>query len=133
MDARGELDAAHRVSAAPREFDHYTFVLLRRPTDAPNLAEAELDRLQEEHLAYLASLRAEGLLVAGPFREQEDESLRGMCLFRRPIDEVRALLERDPSVRAGRMRPDVFTWLTAKGALGFPLTLDRSETTTTRD
>ena len=121
------------MSAAAREFDHYTFVLLRRPDDAPDLAEAELDRLQEEHLGYLASLRAEGLLVAGPFREQEDESLRGMCLVSRPIDEVRALLDRDPSVLAGRMRPDVFTWLTAKGALGFPLTLDRSETTTTRD
>lgn len=115
------------MTAAPREFDRYTFVLLRRPSDAPDLPEPELDRLQEEHLEYLASLRADGLLVAGPFREQEDDSLRGLCLFRRPIDEVRALMERDPSVRAGRMRPDVFTWLTAKGALEFPLRLGASE------
>ena len=114
------------MSAAPREFDRYTFVLLRRPSDAPDLPEPELDRLQEAHLEYLASLRAEGLLVAGPFREQQDESLRGMCLFRRTVDEVRALMERDPSVRAGRMRPDVFTWLTAKGTLEFPLRLDGS-------
>jgi uncharacterized protein len=108
------------VSAAPREFDHYTLVLLRRPRDAPVLPEAELDRLQEEHLRYLASLRPEGLLVAGPFRDQNDESLRGLCLFRRPVDEVQELMERDPSVQAGRMRPDVFTWMTAKGALAFP-------------
>jgi hypothetical protein len=53
------------VSAAPREFDHYTFVLLRRPSDAPTLRDADLDRLQEEHLRYLASLREEGMLVAG--------------------------------------------------------------------
>jgi uncharacterized protein YciI len=115
------------VSAAPREFGRYTFVLLRRPSDVPDPPEAELDRLQEEHLQYLASFRADGLLVAGPFRDQADDSVRGLCLFRRPIDEVRALMERDPSARAGHMRPDVFTWLTAKGALEFPLTLDRSE------
>jgi uncharacterized protein len=114
------------VSAAPAEFDHYTFVLLRRPSDAPDLPEAELDRLQEAHLEHLASLRSEGLLVAGPFREQEDESLRGMCLFRRPAEEVRRLMEVDPAVRAGRMRADVFTWLTRKGALDFPLTLGAS-------
>jgi uncharacterized protein len=108
------------VTAAPREFDRYTFVLLRRPSDAPDLPEAELDRLQEEHLAHLAALRAEGLLVAGPFREQEDESLRGMCLFRRPAGEVRRLMADDPAVRAGRMRADVFTWLTPKGTLAFP-------------
>ncbi len=110
------------MSAAPAEFDHYTFVLLRRPSDAPDLPEAELDRLQEEHLRYLASLRAEGLLVAGPFRDQNDDSLRGLCLFRRPVEEVQRLMDRDPSVRAGRMRADVFTWMPAKGALAFPLT-----------
>ena len=102
---------------APTEFDRYSLVLLRRPPGAPNLPEEELDRLQEEHLAYLASLREHGLLVAGPFRDQEDESFRGLCLFARPTDETRALMERDPSVRAGRMRPQVVTWLTRKGAL----------------
>ncbi|MDQ2983625.1 MAG: YciI family protein [Actinomycetota bacterium] len=103
--------------SAPREFDHYALVLLRRPSDAPDLPEAELDRLQEEHLAYLASLRDRGLLVAGPFRDQPDEALRGMCLFRLSLDEARVLMEQDPAVRAGRLAVDVLTWLTAKGAL----------------
>jgi uncharacterized protein YciI len=103
--------------SAPTEFDRYTLVLLRRPSDAPKLPDAELDRLQEEHLAYLASLREHGLLVAGPFRDQDDESFRGMCLFDRTIEETEALMADDPSVRAGRMRPQVLTWLTRKGAL----------------
>jgi uncharacterized protein len=103
--------------SAPREFDRYALVLLRRPSDAPDLPEVELDRLQEEHLAYLTSLREHGLLVAGPFRDQEDESFRGLCLFARTCEEARALMADDPSVRAGRMRPQVMTWLTAKGAL----------------
>ena len=57
------------------------------------------------------------MLVAGPFRDQEDESLRGLCLFARSKDDARALMARDPSVRAGRLRADVMTWLTEKGAL----------------
>jgi uncharacterized protein YciI len=102
---------------APTEFDRYTLVLLRRPSDAPDLPGAELDRLQEAHLAHLDSLREQGLLVSGPFLDQADESLRGMCLFRGPIGEVRELMAADPSVQAGRLRPDALTWLTRKGAL----------------
>ena len=102
---------------APDAFDRYTLVLLRRPSDAPDLPEVELDRLQEQHLAYLASLRDQGLLVAGPFRDQEDESLRGLCLFERTIEEAAELLSRDPAIRAGRMRAELLTWLTRKGAL----------------
>jgi uncharacterized protein YciI len=103
--------------SAPHEFDRYAFVLLRRPSDASDLPEAELDRLQEEHLAHLKSLRDHGLLAAGPFRDQEDESLRGLCIFDRSVEETRELMSRDPSVRAGRLRADVMTWLTAKGSL----------------
>lgn len=103
--------------SAPAEFDRYTLVLLVRPADAPDLPEAELDRLQEEHLAHLASLREHGLLVAGPFLDQPDESLRGMCLFAGSIERARELMGDDPAVRAGRLEPQMLTWLTRKGAL----------------
>ena len=33
------------------EFDSFTLVLLRRPADAPDLPDEELDRIQAEHLA----------------------------------------------------------------------------------
>ena len=96
----------------------HTIVLLRRPADARGLPEAELDRLQAAHLGHLSELRDRGLLaVAGPFIDQEDESLRGLCLFRCGIEEARALMEEDPSVRAGRLYADVLTWLTAPGSL----------------
>jgi uncharacterized protein YciI len=115
------------LSARPKEFDHYALVLLRRPSDAPDLPETELDRLQEEHLAYLASLRSRGLVAAGPYRDQPDESLRGMCLFSLSVDEARALMERDPSVRAGRLAVEPMSWLTPKGALTFAPRLEASE------
>ena len=103
------------------EFDSYTFVLLRRGPRALEFDDAELERLQAAHLAHLDAMREQGaLLVAGPFDDQPDETLRGLCIYRTPLDETRALVEADPSIQAGRMRADVFTWLTQRGALEFP-------------
>ena len=66
----------------PNTFDVYTLVVLRRPADAPDLTEAELDELQDRHLAYRADLSRRGLLAAnGPFDEQTDETDRGMSIF----------------------------------------------------
>ena len=51
----------------PDAFDVFTLVLLRRPDDAPEMQEGELDALQSRHLAYRAKLRRDGVLVAnGP-------------------------------------------------------------------
>lgn len=102
------------------ELESYAFVLLRRPADAPPLPDDELDRLQQQHLAYLDELAAAGKLVgAGPFRDQPDESLRGLCFFRCGVEETAGLMARDPSVRAGRLEPVVMTWLTKRGSVAF--------------
>jgi uncharacterized protein YciI len=85
---------------APTELDRYTLVLLRRPSDAPDIPEAELDRLQEAHLAHLDSLREHGLLVAGPFLEQVGlehvaeqvvVAVPGAAVVERDEEEVRAV------------------------------------------
>jgi uncharacterized protein YciI len=95
-------------------------VLLRRPDRAPELPDEELDRLQAQHLAYLDELAAAGKLCgAGPFRDQPDEALRGLCFYRCGVDEARELAARDPSVRAGRLEAVVMTWLTRKGSVAF--------------
>ena len=66
----------------PDEFDVYTMVLLRRPVDAPEMTEQELDALQSRHLAYRAKLRDDGVVVAnGPFGAQSDPSLRGLSIL----------------------------------------------------
>ena len=59
------------------------------------------------------------LLVAGPFDDQPDETLRGLCIYRTPLEETRALVDADPSIQAGRMQADVFTWYTQRGAVEF--------------
>ena len=102
----------------PPELDSLTLVLLKRPLDATEYPEEDLDRIQEEHLQYLAGLHEQGvLLVYGPFDGQPDERLRGMGLFRSSVDEARALSEKDPAVIAGRIEVDVFTWFYPKGGL----------------
>jgi uncharacterized protein YciI len=105
----------------PDAFDVYTVVVLRRPVDAPDLPDDELDALQTRHLAYRARLVREGLIVAnGPFDEQSDPSYRGMSVF--ACDPARAaeLSDADPSVVAGRLAYDVMQWWVGAGSLAFP-------------
>jgi uncharacterized protein YciI len=102
------------------ELEAYAFVLLRRPAGAPPYPDAELGRIQEEHLAHLATLAAAGKLVgAGPFSDQPDESLRGLCFFATSVEEARGLIARDPAVRAGRLEATVMTWWTERGSVSF--------------
>jgi uncharacterized protein YciI len=105
----------------PDAFDVYTLVLLRRPIDAPELPEAELDALQSRHLAYRAKLRDDGVLIVnGPLGEQSDPSLRGLSIMSCDLEEARRLNDLDPSVQAGRLGYDVFEWWVAAGTLAFP-------------
>jgi uncharacterized protein YciI len=105
----------------PDAFDVYTLVLLRRPVDAPEMPAHELDVLQSRHLAYRATLRSDGVLVAnGPLGEQSDPSLRGLSIMSCDLDEARRLSDLDPSVQAGRLTYDVFEWWVAAGTLAFP-------------
>jgi uncharacterized protein len=100
------------------ELDSYTFVLLKRGPRGLEFDDEELERLQEQHLAHLDAMREQGhLLIAGPFSDQPDESLRGFCLYRTDLEETRRLAESDPSVQAGRMAFDVMTWWTKRGSL----------------
>ena len=100
------------------ELERFSFVLLRRPEDAPDYPQARLEELQQQHLAHLASLHERGvLLLAGPFGDRTDESLRGLCVLALGLDETREFMAEDPSVQAGRMIPDVMSWWTSRGSL----------------
>lgn len=106
----------------PDAFDVFTVVVLRRPADAPEMSDAELDDLQARHLAYRAELGAQGLIVAnGPFDQQTDESWRGMSVFACDPAEAARLSDGDPSVVAGRLAYEVMEWWVRAGSLGFPL------------
>jgi uncharacterized protein YciI len=106
----------------PDAFDVYTIVVLRRPADAPEMSDDELDALQARHLAYRAGLAREGkLVVNGPFDAQSDPTYRGMSIFACDAAEAARLSDADPSVAAGRLAYDVMEWWVRAGSLAFPL------------
>ena len=106
----------------PDAFDVYTLVLLRRPADAPDLPDDELDALQARHLAYRAELKRQGILVAnGPLAEQTDVSMRGLSIFACDLVEAARLSDGDPSVQAGRLAYDLMEWWVAAGTFAFPM------------
>jgi uncharacterized protein YciI len=107
----------------PDAFDVYTVVVLRRPSDAPEMSDEELDALQAGHLGYRAELRRTGVIVVnGPFTDQSDPSFRGMSIFACNAAEAARLSDGDPSVVAGRLAYDVMEWWVGAGTLAFPLT-----------
>ena len=105
----------------PDAFDVFTLVLLRRPADAPQMPDAELDALQARHLAYRAELGRQGVLVVnGPLAEQSDPTLRGLSIFACGLDEAARLSDADPSVQAGRLTYEVMEWWVGAERLAFP-------------
>jgi uncharacterized protein len=100
------------------DMDAFTFVLLRRGPRADEYSDQELEEIQKRHLAFLNAMHEQGhLLLSGPFRDQDDETKRGFCLYRTSAEDTKRLTEQDPALRAGRMSAEVMTWLTRKGAL----------------
>jgi len=96
--------------------------MLRRPAEAPSYDDEALERIQKEHVAYHADLRAAGQVVTnGPVTDQPDESLRGLAFYRTgSLSEARRLAEGDPAVRAGRLAVDVMTWYCPAGTMRQP-------------
>jgi uncharacterized protein YciI len=111
------------------DLESFELVVLRRPTDARTYDEPTLERIQREHLAYLASLRDAGYIVTnGPVLDQPDEAVRGLAFYRTgSLQESRRLAEADPAVRAGRLTVEIMTWWCPAGTMvrqGQPITLD---------
>jgi uncharacterized protein len=104
----------------PDRFDEHTVLWLIRAPDAPELSEEALNALQVEHLTYLRELKRRGVLIAnGPLTEQTDVRMRGMSVYRLPLDEALALARADPMVIAGRLVIEGGRWMTAEGTARF--------------
>jgi uncharacterized protein len=104
------------------ELEAFELVLLRTAENAPAYDEAELARIQAEHLAHHARLRESGQVVTnGPVRDQPDPSLRGLTFYRTgSLEQARQLAEADPAVQAGRLAIEIMTWYCAPGTMSKP-------------
>jgi uncharacterized protein YciI len=109
----------------PPPVDMKTFhivMLMRGPAaqpGAPVMAAADLQKLQEAHLAHITKLAKEGhATIAGPMDGTGD--LRGIIIMKTPTAEAaRALVSEDPSVKAGRLRIEVVSYMTPAAWFSF--------------
>ncbi|TVZ05560.1 hypothetical protein EAS64_13630 [Trebonia kvetii] len=104
------------------DLESFELVLLRRPADAPDYPDEELERIQSEHLAYHDRLRKSGEVATnGPVVGQPDPSLRGLTFYRTgSVERSRQLAEADPAVLAGRLAVDIMTWYCPPGTMSLP-------------
>ena len=111
--------ASAHASAAPIQFDSFILVLLVRAANAPDLPKAELDQLQEGHIANMRRLAAEGkLFKAGPTEDSSGRNVRGILIFKTDsLDQAKEWVATDPSVKAGRLAPEYMKWFVEKGTL----------------
>ena len=118
-ETKPAASASAQASATPFQFDSFILVLLVRPANAPDLPKAELDQLQEGHMANMRRLAAEGkLFKAGPVEDFSGRNVRGIFLMKtESVDEARAWVATDPSVKAGRFAPEFMKWFVEKGSL----------------
>jgi uncharacterized protein YciI len=110
------------AAAAGPQFEQYQLVILRAGDNPQQLPRERVQEIQKQHLAHMEQLAQQGkILVAGPFTDQPDKTMRGMCIYRcGSVDEARQLAEQDPAVVAGRLRVEVLTWNVEKGYMEFP-------------
>jgi len=99
------------------ELDRFELVIFRRPHARAEIPDEQAEQIQSAHLAHLAAMHDAGhMRVAGPFDEQPDEAMRGMCIYRTgSIERTRELAQSDPAVIAGRLAVDVMYWYCPRG------------------
>lgn len=99
-------------------------VVLHEGPRASEYGGAELERLLQEHLEFTVGLVAQGhLLSAGGVVDNDvgPRRLTGIGLSTKSPDEVRRVVEQDPSVKAGLESVKTVTYTFPKGMLAFPL------------
>jgi len=96
----------------------YYFVMLTAGKERDKIKDtAVINKLQQGHMANIERLHDEGkILVAGPFGD--DGNWRGIFIFDCDTkEEVEALLQSDPMIKAGRLGYEVHPWWTGMNSV----------------
>ena len=118
MEVRGPWmirpDALHEAST-PQAMEQYTLALMNRG-EKWNPASPEYQELLKPHRALIGKLTTEGTMaLAGPLRD--DGELKGVFIYSVGAEQAAKLVQEDPLVKAGYLKPELHPWITAKGVL----------------
>jgi uncharacterized protein len=113
--AMAALAQEEKKTAPQYEMRMYVFGTLKRGPNAGKGDKAEQDKIQAGHMANIQKMAAAGkLIVAGPMGDDGD--LRGIFIFdAKSVDEVKAMAEEDPAIKAGRLVLELHPWYAAAG------------------
>ena len=97
------------------EMKQYFLVLLKRGP-VRNQDSTTSEKIQAAHIANIERLYKKGKIdIAGPFGHDGD--LRGIFIFNcETYDEVLALCNTDPAIKAGKLIAEIYPWWCAKGS-----------------
>ena len=92
------------------------FMVFYLSGEAQDQDSAQAADIQAGHLAHIGKMGDEGYLsIGGPFGDNSD--MRGILIFNVPdLEQVKALMEQDPAVKAKRLSYEIHPWWGAKGS-----------------
>jgi uncharacterized protein YciI len=96
------------------QMTQYVMGFLKKGPNWSTGTKEEGARIQELHLANIRKMAEDGkLIIAGPFTDNGD--IRGVFIFKVPMEEARAAAEQDPAIKAGRLVLELHPWYAAQG------------------
>jgi len=101
---------AKKLNADDYGMKNYVFVILKSGSNTSENKEVK-DSVFKGHLKNIQRLaNIHKLVVAGPFGENRDD-FRGLFILNTgSIDEAKKLLETDPAIKAGYLKPELYSW-----------------------
>jgi len=115
---------AKKYEAEDNGMKMYVMVILKTGTNT-TATKLETDSAFAGHMANMGKLvKANKLIVAGPF-EKNDKNFRGIFILNtKSIDEAKSIIATDPAVKAKLLDADIFNWY---GSAALPAYLESAD------
>jgi uncharacterized protein YciI len=109
--------AIHEPSAEIKGMEQYTLVLMQQGEKWDPGAPGFMDVMKQQP-AFVRQMTEQGnMAIAGPFPLSEPGELRGVVIFGVGTEQAAKLVQEDPTVKAGLLKPEIHPWITGKGVL----------------
>ena len=100
-----------------QSMEQYTLVLLKSGEKWNPSAPGFMDVLKLHHASVTEMTEKGKIAVAGPFPFGDPGELRGITVYRIGAEETAKIVQDDPIVKAGLLKPEMHPWITGKGVL----------------